>query len=171
MLLPQATIDALIAQCRGEIAAVDAYDRALKKFAGQPEESTLLEIRNEHDDSVARLRAVIERDGGKIPHEGGAWGGLANAVQILAINAGRHVNPLFAGLTVYAWSEVLEKADLPGRTDIGALLFDGLALSYIPGLYGQTGEALTAVATMLLVAFAAIGISGHFMGALKASTV
>ena len=49
----------------------------------------------------------------------------------------------------------------------GALLFDGLALSYIPGLYGQTGEALTAVATMLLVAFAAIGISAHFMGALK----
>lgn len=84
MLLPQATIDALIAQCRGEIAAVDAYDRALKKFAGQPEESTLLEIRNEHDDSVARLRAVIERDGGKIPHEGGAWGGLANAVHSVA---------------------------------------------------------------------------------------
>jgi hypothetical protein len=53
----------------------------------------------------------------------------------------------------------------------GALLFDGLALSYIPGLYGQTGEALTAVATMLLVAFAAIGISAHFMGALKASPV
>ena len=49
----------------------------------------------------------------------------------------------------------------------GALLFDGLALSYIPGLYGQTGEALTAVATMLLVAFAAIGISARFMGALK----
>ncbi len=49
----------------------------------------------------------------------------------------------------------------------GALLFDGLALSYVPGLYGQTGEALTAVATMLLVAFAAIGISAYFVGALK----
>lgn len=84
MLLPQATIDALIAQCRGEIAAVDAYDRALKKFAGQPEEPVLLEIRNEHDDSVARLRAIIERDGGKIPHEGGAWGGFANAVHSVA---------------------------------------------------------------------------------------
>jgi hypothetical protein len=83
MLLPQPTIDALIAQCRGEIAAVDAYDRALKKFTGQPEEPTLLEIRNEHDDSVARLRAIIERDGGKIPHEGGAWGGFANAIHAL----------------------------------------------------------------------------------------
>lgn len=49
----------------------------------------------------------------------------------------------------------------------GALLFDGLALSYWPALYGQTGEALTAVATMLLFAFAAIGLAAHFMGALR----
>ena len=49
----------------------------------------------------------------------------------------------------------------------GALIFDGLALSYVPGLYGQTGEAVTAVATMLLVAFAAIGISAYLLGALK----
>jgi 2-methylfumaryl-CoA hydratase len=31
---------------------------------------------------------------------------------MLAINGGRHVAPLFAGDTVYAWSEVLDKADL-----------------------------------------------------------
>ena len=37
---------------------------------------------------------------------------------MLAINGGRHVNPLFAGDTVYAWSEVLDKADL-GK--VGAL--------------------------------------------------
>jgi hypothetical protein len=49
----------------------------------------------------------------------------------------------------------------------GALLFDGLALSYWPALYGQTGEALTAVATMLLVAFSAVGISAHLMKALS----
>lgn len=49
----------------------------------------------------------------------------------------------------------------------GALTFDGLALSYWPALYGQTGEALTAVATMLLFAFAAIGISAYLMGALN----
>ena len=29
--------------------------------------------------------------------------------------------PLFAGLTVFAWSEVLAVAELPGRTDVGAL--------------------------------------------------
>lgn len=50
-----------------------------------------------------------------------SFNGLANATQILAINAGRHVNPLFAGNTVYAWSQVVAKADLPGRRDVGAL--------------------------------------------------
>ena len=29
--------------------------------------------------------------------------------------------PCFGGDTVYAWSEVLEKADIPGRRDVGAL--------------------------------------------------
>lgn len=41
-----------------------------------------------------------------------AFNGLANAQLMLAINGGRHVNPLFAGDTVYAWSEVLDKDDL-----------------------------------------------------------
>ena len=50
-----------------------------------------------------------------------SFNGLANAFHITAINAGRHVAPLFAGCTVFAWSEVLDKADLPGRSDVGAL--------------------------------------------------
>ena len=50
-----------------------------------------------------------------------SFNGLANAFHIAAINGGRHVAPAFAGDTVYAWSEVLEKAELPGRDDLGAL--------------------------------------------------
>ncbi len=50
-----------------------------------------------------------------------SFNGLANAFHVAGINAGRHVAPCFAGDTVYAWSEVLEKAEIPGRTDIGAL--------------------------------------------------
>jgi 2-methylfumaryl-CoA hydratase len=50
-----------------------------------------------------------------------SFNGLANAFHIAAINGGRHVAPLFAGLTVFAWSEVLAKAELPTRTDVGAL--------------------------------------------------
>lgn len=41
-----------------------------------------------------------------------SFNGLANAQYMLAINGGRHVNPLFAGDTLYAWSEVLDAADL-----------------------------------------------------------
>ena len=50
-----------------------------------------------------------------------SFNGLANAFQIAAINGGRHVSPLFAGATVFAWSEVLGTADVPGRDDVGAL--------------------------------------------------
>lgn len=50
-----------------------------------------------------------------------SFNGLANAFHIAAINGGRHVNPLFAGDTVFAWSEVLATAELPGRSDVGAL--------------------------------------------------
>jgi 2-methylfumaryl-CoA hydratase len=50
-----------------------------------------------------------------------SFNGLANAFQIAAINGGRHVAPLFAGGTVFAWSEILETADIPGRSDVGAL--------------------------------------------------
>ena len=50
-----------------------------------------------------------------------SFNGLANAFHIAAINGGRHVAPLFAGLTVFAWSEVLDKATLPERDDVGAL--------------------------------------------------
>ncbi len=50
-----------------------------------------------------------------------SFNGLANAFHIAAINGGRHVAPLFAGDTVFAWSEVIETAALPGRNDVGAL--------------------------------------------------
>lgn len=50
-----------------------------------------------------------------------SFNGLANAFSITAINGGRHVSPAFAGDTVYAWSEVLDKLSLPRRNDLGAL--------------------------------------------------
>jgi 2-methylfumaryl-CoA hydratase len=50
-----------------------------------------------------------------------SFNGFANAFHIAAINGGRHVAPLFAGDTVFAWSEVLSKGEVPGREDVGAL--------------------------------------------------
>jgi 2-methylfumaryl-CoA hydratase len=45
-----------------------------------------------------------------------SYNGLANAAMISAINGGAHTSPAFADDTVYAWSEVLDKAetDAPG---------------------------------------------------------
>lgn len=50
-----------------------------------------------------------------------SFNGLGNAFRVAAINGGRHVAPVFAGDTLYAWSEVLEKSPLPARDDLGAL--------------------------------------------------
>jgi 2-methylfumaryl-CoA hydratase len=50
-----------------------------------------------------------------------SFNGLANAFHVAAINGGRHVAPLFAGATVFAWSEILERQELPKRKDVGAL--------------------------------------------------
>ena len=50
-----------------------------------------------------------------------SFNGLANAFHVAAINGGRHVAPLFAGDTVFAWSQVIERLELAGRSDIGAL--------------------------------------------------
>ena len=49
------------------------------------------------------------------------FNGFGNAFHVAAINGGRHVAPLFAGCTVFAWSQVLDCAELPGRNDVGAL--------------------------------------------------
>jgi 2-methylfumaryl-CoA hydratase len=49
-----------------------------------------------------------------------SFNGLANAQMIVALNAGAHANPCFAGDTVRAWSEVLDKAETP-MPGVGAL--------------------------------------------------
>jgi 2-methylfumaryl-CoA hydratase len=50
-----------------------------------------------------------------------SFNGLANAFHILGLNGARHVAPSFAGDTLYAWSEVLDKAELPEHPEMGAL--------------------------------------------------
>ena len=59
-----------------------------------------------------------------------AFNGLANAAEIIAINAGQHVNPLGAGDTVFAWSEVLDKVDL--GDGLGALRLRLVATKNLP---------------------------------------
>ncbi|OIQ65365.1 hypothetical protein GALL_530770 [mine drainage metagenome] len=49
-----------------------------------------------------------------------SFNGLANAPMIVALNAGAHANPCFAGDTMRAWSEVLDKAETP-EPSVGAI--------------------------------------------------
>jgi 2-methylfumaryl-CoA hydratase len=50
-----------------------------------------------------------------------SFNGLGNAFHVAGINGGRHVAPLFAGNTVFAWSQVLATSELPKRSDVGAI--------------------------------------------------
>ena len=67
-------------------------------------------------------------------------------VGVAAINGGSHANPTFAGHTIYAWSEVLERIELPGRHDVGALRIRTVATKDHPcadvPLRGEDGKYL-----------------------------
>ena len=51
----------------------------------------------------------------------------------------------------------------------GAMTFDGLAIGFVPQLYGQTGQALAWVASALIFAFASLLIAGQVMLGRRAS--
>ncbi|MEL6979754.1 MAG: MaoC family dehydratase [Pseudomonadota bacterium] len=72
-----------------------------------------------------------------------SFNGLANAQMIAAVNAGAHANPAFAGDTVYAWSEVLDKAETT-RSSVGALRLRLVAVKDSPAadfrLKGEDGK-------------------------------
>ena len=68
-----------------------------------------------------------------------SFNGLANAQAIVALNGGAHANPCFAGDTVKAWSEVVDKAetDAPG---VGALRLRLVAMKAGAAPFALKGE-------------------------------
>jgi 2-methylfumaryl-CoA hydratase len=77
---------------------------------------------NQHIEAQGRFKRRIVYGGHVISIARAlSFNGLANAFHLAAINGGRHVAPSFAGDTIYAWSEITDKAELPGRTYMGAL--------------------------------------------------
>jgi 2-methylfumaryl-CoA hydratase len=74
-----------------------------------------------------------------------SFNGLANAQMIVALNGGAHVNPCFAGDTVRAWSEVLDRAETPVAS-VGALRLRLVATKGAAGeLRGADGKYLPEV--------------------------
>jgi 2-methylfumaryl-CoA hydratase len=74
-----------------------------------------------------------------------SFNGLANAQCVVALNAGTHANPCFAGDTVRAWSEVLDKAVVGG---LGALRLRTVAVRHGAEAFvskGPEGRYLTDV--------------------------
>jgi len=51
----------------------------------------------------------------------------------------------------------------------GAMTFDGLAIGFIPQLYGQTGQALAWTASALIFAFTSLLVAGQLMLEQRAS--
>lgn len=77
---------------------------------------------NQHAESKGRFGRRIVYGGHVISIARAlSFNGLGSAVKLAAINGGAHAGPSFAGDTIYAWSEVLEKIEVPGRRDLGAL--------------------------------------------------
>lgn len=69
-----------------------------------------------------------------------SFNGLANAQMIVALNGGAHANPCFAGDTVRAWSEVLDKAETtaPG---VGAIRLRLVAVRQGAGAFALKDDA------------------------------
>ncbi|CUX80944.1 MAG: mesaconyl-CoA hydratase Mch [Roseibaca calidilacus] len=75
-----------------------------------------------HFDRTQRVDGKLLAYGGHVISVARAlsFNGLANAQMIVAINAGSHANPCFAGDTIRAWSEVLDRAET-AVPSVGAL--------------------------------------------------
>jgi len=74
-----------------------------------------------------------------------SFNGLANAQVVVSLNAGAHANPCLAGMTIRAWSEVLDRAETqaPG---IGALRLRLVATTGTAGrLRDENGKYLPEV--------------------------
>jgi hypothetical protein len=76
-----ATIDALNELLRGELSAVESYDKALPVVEGRPVlENDLHGCRASHETRAARLRRAILDAGGEPARASGAWGLFARSV-------------------------------------------------------------------------------------------
>jgi len=98
---------------RGELSAVETYDKAIAKYGKEPVLAELQRIRNEHSESVARLQQNVREMGGTPETGSGAWGTFANTIQGAA-------NLFGAGSAI----ESLQRGEEHGRRDFQDALED-----------------------------------------------
>lgn len=134
--LPQADFSAWDIKATGSPLLFDDYETGMKIAHGDgttlEESEHMLATRLYQNNAAVHFDARLQSQsrfgkrliygGHMISHAAAmAFNGLANLAGYAALNGGTHVAPCFAGDTLYGWSEVLEKAALPGRDDVGAL--------------------------------------------------
>lgn len=78
------TMHALISLFHGEVAAERAYERAARRFVGQPEEATLQRLELEHAEAAERLAEEIRIAGTIPPEPSGAWETFAETAESVA---------------------------------------------------------------------------------------
>jgi uncharacterized protein (TIGR02284 family) len=98
---------------RGELSAVQTYDKAIAKFSGEPVVTELKRLCNEHSESVARLQHNVREMGGVPDTDSGTWGAFANTIQSAA-------NLFGAGSAI----ESLQRGEEHGRRDYQDALED-----------------------------------------------
>lgn len=78
------TPDTLVGLLKGEMSAMETYQKALEKVDGYPEGAQLRQIYMDHSHAVQVLRNLLMRYQVELPNSSGAWGTFANAVQSVA---------------------------------------------------------------------------------------
>jgi 2-methylfumaryl-CoA hydratase len=61
-----------------------------------------------------------------------SYDGLENVIGIAGINGGNHRAPTFAGDTLYCFTQIIEKLEIPGRSDCGLLRLRLVGLRNMP---------------------------------------
>ena len=75
------TVSALNELLRGELSAVESYDKAMPAVKDDPVlQADLAECRASHDARASRIRAAIVQVGGRPSESSGAWGLFAKGV-------------------------------------------------------------------------------------------
>lgn len=73
-----------------------------------------------------------------------SFNGLENALGMIGWNRATHINSTFGGDTLYAWTDILDKKELPGTKDFGALRLRLVAVKNMSPLdkENETGEEM-----------------------------
>ncbi len=85
-----ATVAQLASFCRGEMSAVETYDRALANAMMKSFELVLTQCRQSHAHRVSKLSDRIKQMGGSPPQSSGPWGALVKFFDNIAEGTHAH---------------------------------------------------------------------------------